>query len=280
MPAFNNQPRRPSYPTHHGSFHVHREIEMAPPFVEPVPEMFGHQRSQSYHGFQADGRPVSQPSATVSSADPLSASSFYTHPHQPAPNMSQDRTPRTQGPSVIARRSSRDDMQQYYDRETSSSSSSLQPRQRSMSSSGFVGVPHYQDPSTGSFQPPSRSPGSQHSSQTTPPPVRRHSGSPQTPPLTPSPQEYSGQIHSHHHLQQHLQQQQQQQQQLQQHPSHRHPHSARPAPVAAGRAVHKVSSREPATVGPNRRLAHILSEQKRREKINGGFDELKSVIPE
>jgi hypothetical protein len=98
--------------------------------------------------------------------------------------------------------------------------------------------------------------------------------------LTPSPQEYSGQIHSHHHLQQHLQQQQQQQQQLQQHPSHRHPHSARPAPVAAGRAVHKVSSREPATVGPNRRLAHILSEQKRREKINGGFDELKSVIPE
>ncbi|GJJ77747.1 hypothetical protein EMPS_10106 [Entomortierella parvispora] len=35
-----------------------------------------------------------------------------------------------------------------------------------------------------------------------------------------------------------------------------------------------------APVGPNRRLAHILSEQKRREKINGGFDELKSVIPE
>lgn len=33
-------------------------------------------------------------------------------------------------------------------------------------------------------------------------------------------------------------------------------------------------------VGPNRRLAHILSEQKRREKINGGFDVLKSVIPE
>ncbi|KAG0354475.1 hypothetical protein BG005_006466 [Podila minutissima] len=32
--------------------------------------------------------------------------------------------------------------------------------------------------------------------------------------------------------------------------------------------------------GPNRRLAHILSEQKRREKINGGFDELKSVVPE
>lgn len=31
---------------------------------------------------------------------------------------------------------------------------------------------------------------------------------------------------------------------------------------------------------PTRRMAHILSEQKRREKINGGFDELKSVIPE
>ncbi|KAI1306269.1 hypothetical protein EDD11_004823 [Mortierella claussenii] len=27
-------------------------------------------------------------------------------------------------------------------------------------------------------------------------------------------------------------------------------------------------------------MAHIVSEQKRREKINGGFDELKSVIPE
>ncbi|KAG0252333.1 hypothetical protein BG011_007039 [Mortierella polycephala] len=33
-------------------------------------------------------------------------------------------------------------------------------------------------------------------------------------------------------------------------------------------------------VVPSRRMAHILSEQKRREKINGGFDELKSVIPE
>ncbi|KAF9101545.1 hypothetical protein BGX29_005499 [Mortierella sp. GBA35] len=31
---------------------------------------------------------------------------------------------------------------------------------------------------------------------------------------------------------------------------------------------------------PTRRMAHILSEQKRREKINGGFDELKSVIPD
>ncbi|KAF9919424.1 hypothetical protein BGZ65_012211, partial [Modicella reniformis] len=28
------------------------------------------------------------------------------------------------------------------------------------------------------------------------------------------------------------------------------------------------------------RVAHIVSEQKRREKINSGFEELKSVIPE
>ncbi|KAF9091857.1 hypothetical protein BGX29_002727 [Mortierella sp. GBA35] len=45
--------------------------------------------------------------------------------------------------------------------------------------------------------------------------------------------------------------------------------------------MHKVLTRESgSSVGPNRRLAHILSEQKRREKINGGFDELKSVIPD
>ncbi|KAG9292589.1 hypothetical protein G9A89_006960 [Geosiphon pyriformis] len=30
---------------------------------------------------------------------------------------------------------------------------------------------------------------------------------------------------------------------------------------------------------PNRRLAHILSEQKRRENINSGFEELKSIVP-
>ncbi|KAI8360122.1 hypothetical protein B0O80DRAFT_422775 [Mortierella sp. GBAus27b] len=151
-------------------------------------------------------------------------------------------------------------MQQYYDRETSSSHP-LHTRQRSMSSSGYIGSSHYQDSSSGSFQPSSRSPRSQHSSQTPPPLLRRHSGSPQTPPLTPSPQEYSGQTPSHHQQQQ-----------------HRHHHASRPGPVA-GRQVHKVSSRE-TTVGPNRRLAHILSEQKRREKINGGFDELKSVIPD
>ncbi|ORZ07029.1 hypothetical protein BCR41DRAFT_360511 [Lobosporangium transversale] len=33
-------------------------------------------------------------------------------------------------------------------------------------------------------------------------------------------------------------------------------------------------------VPPARRMAHIQSEQKRREKINAGFEELKSVIPE
>ncbi|CAG8624349.1 3537_t:CDS:2 [Cetraspora pellucida] len=30
---------------------------------------------------------------------------------------------------------------------------------------------------------------------------------------------------------------------------------------------------------PNRRIAHILSEQKRRENINSGFEELKSIVP-
>ncbi|CAG8610478.1 13184_t:CDS:2, partial [Ambispora gerdemannii] len=30
---------------------------------------------------------------------------------------------------------------------------------------------------------------------------------------------------------------------------------------------------------PNRRLAHILSEQKRRENINSGFEELKNIVP-
>ncbi|KAG0380835.1 hypothetical protein BGX24_004379 [Mortierella sp. AD032] len=43
--------------------------------------------------------------------------------------------------------------------------------------------------------------------------------------------------------------------------------------------MHKVLTHEPGCV-KSRRLAHILSEQKRREKINGGFDELKSVIPD
>ncbi|KAG9323877.1 hypothetical protein KVV02_003537 [Mortierella alpina] len=117
-----------------------------------------------------------------------------------------------------------------------------------------------------------------------------HSRSPQTPPQTPSPRKFarSGQqpprhyhYHPHHHQQQH-------------HPPHHHPphhhdpphhHHHQPhqasrqqdLPVAAATASH---SKQGSTVGPNRRLAHILSEQKRREKINGGFDELKSVIPD
>ncbi|KAF9937789.1 hypothetical protein BGZ67_000885 [Mortierella alpina] len=63
-------------------------------------------------------------------------------------------------------------------------------------------------------------------------------------------------------------------------PNSSHPHQAsrqQDLPVAAATASH---SKQGSTVGPNRRLAHILSEQKRREKINGGFDELKSVIPD
>ncbi|GJJ73928.1 hypothetical protein EMPS_06286 [Entomortierella parvispora] len=51
-----------------------------------------------------------------------------------------------------------------------------------------------------------------------------------------------------------------------------------------GRQTRKLPSAAPAVpkedVDPTRRVAHIISEQKRREKINGGFDELKSVIPE
>ncbi|KAF9551671.1 hypothetical protein EC957_006564 [Mortierella hygrophila] len=50
-----------------------------------------------------------------------------------------------------------------------------------------------------------------------------------------------------------------------------------------GRQTRKVPTAPPVpkeVVDPTRRVAHIISEQKRREKINGGFDELKSVIPE
>ncbi|KAG0364129.1 hypothetical protein BGZ54_007816 [Gamsiella multidivaricata] len=45
---------------------------------------------------------------------------------------------------------------------------------------------------------------------------------------------------------------------------------------------HEISGLSALGVGvpPTRRLAHILSEQKRREKINSGFDELKTVIPD
>ncbi|KAG9066083.1 hypothetical protein KI688_001302 [Linnemannia hyalina] len=112
--------------------------------------------------------------------------------------------------------------------------------------------------------------------------------SPQTPPLTPSPRKHDGspplQGHHPHHPQQY-------------HGQHHHPaggvghRQATGAGVRGGllgpvssashaeKAIHKVLTHEPGCV-KSRRLAHILSEQKRREKINGGFDELKSVIPD
>ncbi|KAI8361552.1 hypothetical protein B0O80DRAFT_162397 [Mortierella sp. GBAus27b] len=62
----------------------------------------------------------------------------------------------------------------------------------------------------------------------------------------------------------------------------------RPLQASAPRKYHGRQTRKQANsplppkepVDPTRRVAHIISEQKRREKINGGFDELKSVIPE
>ncbi|KAK3828854.1 MAG: hypothetical protein J3Q66DRAFT_323742 [Benniella sp.] len=50
-----------------------------------------------------------------------------------------------------------------------------------------------------------------------------------------------------------------------------------------GRQTRKLPNAPPTPkepIDPTRRVAHIISEQKRREKINGGFEELKSVIPE
>ncbi|KAF9357637.1 hypothetical protein BGX26_003369 [Mortierella sp. AD094] len=64
---------------------------------------------------------------------------------------------------------------------------------------------------------------------------------------------------------------------------------SRPPEASAPRKYHGRNIRKPVVpvenivkdvVTPTRRMAHIISEQKRREKINGGFDELKSVIPE
>ncbi|KAF9149498.1 hypothetical protein BG015_008717, partial [Linnemannia schmuckeri] len=117
------------------------------------------------------------------------------------------------------------------------------------------------------------------------------SRSPQTPPLTPSPRKHdsSPPLQGHHPHHQHYQGQQQR------HPAggvgHRRTTSIGVGvrgvrgvlgPVSsaahAEKAMHKVLTHEPGCV-KSRRLAHILSEQKRREKINGGFDELKSVIP-
>ncbi|KAG0367602.1 hypothetical protein BC939DRAFT_529049 [Gamsiella multidivaricata] len=108
--------------------------------------------------------------------------------------------------------------------------------------------------------------------------------------------------------QQQQQQQQQDQQQQQQQPStpqdegslHRPgtmtkpilppaPRSlpARPPQASAPRRYLGRQARKPIiktivteTATPERRMAHIFSEQKRREKINDGFEELRSVIPD
>ncbi|KAI8603907.1 hypothetical protein EDD21DRAFT_402449 [Dissophora ornata] len=254
MSAFTGNPqRRPSYPAHHEFQHQgHREPTSQAP--EHAPDAFGHQRSQSYHGFPSDLRPPP--------ADPLPI--YYNHPQ--TMNLNHDRTSRVYEQVSGSRRLSKED-EQYYETEALRSHHA---RQRSLGSSGSTtATHHYHDlsiSSSGSHQLPSHSPHSPHSPQPS-----RHSRSPQTPPLTPSPREYPGLPQGHQH-QYHLQ---------------HHHQGPRPAPLGVGGRLHKTSTREaaatasaPATVGPNRRLAHILSEQKRREKINGGFDELKSVIPD
>ncbi|KAI7817724.1 hypothetical protein BC939DRAFT_496459 [Gamsiella multidivaricata] len=109
--------------------------------------------------------------------------------------------------------------------------------------------------------------------------------------------------HHHHHQQQQQQQEEDQQDQQDQQQRSRSKSLTIPAPRIVpparvlpprppqtsaprkyhGRQTRKLASTLPTPkepVDPTRRVAHIISEQKRREKINGGFDELKSVIPE
>ncbi|KAG0012829.1 hypothetical protein BGZ80_011479 [Entomortierella chlamydospora] len=57
-------------------------------------------------------------------------------------------------------------------------------------------------------------------------------------------------------------------------------HGRQPRKAPAPTIDHQQVSGLREFVPPARRMAHILSEQKRREKINAGFEELKSVIPE
>ncbi|CAO3563719.1 unnamed protein product [Mortierella alpina] len=106
-----------------------------------------------------------------------------------------------------------------------------------------------------------------------------------------------------HEQQQHHQEQQQQQHQQQGRQRSRSKSLTIPAPriipparvlpprapqTSAPRKYHGRQTRKMPTalptpkesIDPTRRVAHIISEQKRREKINGGFEELKSVIPE
>ncbi|KAF8978087.1 hypothetical protein BGZ46_006835 [Entomortierella lignicola] len=215
--------------------------------VDTSVDFYEHQRSLSYHRYESD---VRQPAHLSSqpSADPLSV--YYSqHQHH------QNTTSHSHDELSVQRRSSMED----YDHEISHHQHN-HSRQRSLGGvSGSIHASHYQELSSGPYRPPSRSSQSSHSPTTSP--QDRHSRSPQTPPLTPSPREYSSN-----------------QQSRQQHHVH---HTSRQGPTNAnGRVLHKALTREVAPVGPNRRLAHILSEQKRREKINGGFDELKSVVPE
>ncbi|KAF9936102.1 hypothetical protein BGZ67_002672 [Mortierella alpina] len=104
--------------------------------------------------------------------------------------------------------------------------------------------------------------------------------------------------HEHHQQEQHQHQDQQQGQQRSRSksltiPAPRIIPPARVLPPRApqtsaprkyhGRQTRKMPTALPTpkeSVDPTRRVAHIISEQKRREKINGGFEELKSVIPE
>ncbi|GJJ74011.1 hypothetical protein EMPS_06369 [Entomortierella parvispora] len=126
--------------------------------------------------------------------------------------------------------------------------------------------------------PQKREPRKYHGRQTRKAPLPPEDLSPflQPPPFYPQ-QHYSQQQYP-----QHPQQLQQQQsfyhpQFNNAYPQHRSFHSHLPfsQPLQTSQ-----QQQQPPPQAPTRRLAHILSEQKRREKINGGFDELKGVIPE
>ncbi|KAF9190917.1 hypothetical protein BGZ51_008066 [Haplosporangium sp. Z 767] len=240
--AMDSLQRRPSYPERYEYHHQGHVHDHDQPSSssEPGIHTYGHQRSHSFHGYQSSS----------SEFHPLGPS-HYPYPQQPTlshvqdPNSSriQQHVPSS---TPLTGRSSREN---DYGHEPSYLS-----RQRSTSTSGNPLSP---------LQP--------HSPRSPP-----NSRSPQTPPLTPSPQKYSQSLS---HTPQQLQQRQQQQHHSSQHPQHpqHHPRVAMTTSAYTGKVTHKASG---AAVGSNRRLAHILSEQKRREKINGGFDELKSVIPD
>ncbi len=56
-------------------------------------------------------------------------------------------------------------------------------------------------------------------------------------------------------------------------------HGVMSTPAAAGSSVAPQQPAPPTTVNANRRVAHLLSEQKRRESINTGFEDLRQAIP-